>query len=988
MNDQSPNATFHDSSFLQGQNAVYVEQLYGQWAKDPSAVDAAWDAFFRSLGDDETTVTREAKGASWRRADWPPAPSDETTSALTGEWPMLPKAEAKAALDKIAGKAAEKGVSLSDDQLKRAVLDSVRAIMLIRAFRIRGHLHADLDPLGMREIPDHGELKPETYGFTDADMDRPIFIDNVLGLQVASIRQIVDLMKRTYCGTFAIQFMHISNPEEAAWLKERIEGYGKEIAFTREGRRAILNKLVEAEGFEKFLHVKYMGTKRFGLDGGEALIPAMEQIIKRGGALGVKEVVIGMPHRGRLSVLANVLNKPYRAIFHEFQGGSYKPDDVDGSGDVKYHLGASSDRTFDDNTVHLSLTANPSHLEAVNPVVLGKVRAKQDQLSDQTHRTSVLPILLHGDAAFAGQGVVAECLQLSGIRGHRTGGTIHIVVNNQIGFTTAPHFSRTSPYPTDIALMVEAPIFHVNGDDPEAVVHAAKVATEFRQKFQKDVVIDIFCYRRFGHNEGDEPMFTNPAMYKTIKGHKTTLQLYTERLVADGLVPEGEIEEMKAAFQAHLNEEYEVGKNFKPNKADWLDGKWSGLEAEGAEYNAGNTGISPETMAELGTALTRVPEGFELHKTVGRLLEAKKQMFETGKGFDWATGEALAFGSLLVEGHPVRLAGQDSTRGTFSQRHSAFIDQVTEERYYPLNHIRGGQARYEVIDSMLSEYAVLGFEYGYSLAEPNSLVLWEAQFGDFANGAQIMFDQFINSGEKKWLRMSGLVVMMPHGFEGQGPEHSSARLERWLQMSAEDNWIVANCTTPANYFHILRRQLKRPFRKPLLLMTPKSLLRHPQAVSTADEFTTGSTFHRVLWDDAQRGTASLTLKPDSEIRRVVICSGKVYYDLLAARDAAGADDVYLMRLEQFYPFPAQAMSKELDRFKDAEIVWCQEEPKNMGGWTFVEPNLEWVLSRIGAKHGRARYVGRAASASPATGLASRHKAEQEALVNEAITIGA
>ena len=572
MNDQSPNATFHDSSFLQGQNAVYVEQLYGQWAKDPSAVDAAWDAFFRSLGDDETTVTREAKGASWRRADWPPAPSDETTSALTGEWPMLPKAEAKAALDKIAGKAAEKGVSLSDDQLKRAVLDSVRAIMLIRAFRIRGHLHADLDPLGMREIPDHGELKPETYGFTDADMDRPIFIDNVLGLQVASIRQIVDLMKRTYCGTFAIQFMHISNPEEAAWLKERIEGYGKEIAFTREGRRAILNKLVEAEGFEKFLHVKYMGTKRFGLDGGEALIPAMEQIIKRGGALGVKEVVIGMPHRGRLSVLANVLNKPYRAIFHEFQGGSYKPDDVDGSGDVKYHLGASSDRTFDDNTVHLSLTANPSHLEAVNPVVLGKVRAKQDQLSDQTHRTSVLPILLHGDAAFAGQGVVAECLQLSGIRGHRTGGTIHIVVNNQIGFTTAPHFSRTSPYPTDIALMVEAPIFHVNGDDPEAVVHAAKVATEFRQKFQKDVVIDIFCYRRFGHNEGDEPMFTNPAMYKTIKGHKTTLQLYTERLVADGLVPEGEIEEMKAAFQAHLNEEYEVGKNFKPNKADWLDG--------------------------------------------------------------------------------------------------------------------------------------------------------------------------------------------------------------------------------------------------------------------------------------------------------------------------------------------------------------------------------------------------------------------------------
>jgi 2-oxoglutarate dehydrogenase E1 component len=713
----------------------------------------------------------------------------------------------------------------------------------------------------------------------------------------------------------------------------------------------------------------------------------MEQIIKRGGALGVKDVVIGMPHRGRLSVLANVMNKPYRAIFHEFQGGSYKPDDVDGSGDVKYHLGASSDRTFDDNTVHLSLTANPSHLEAVNPVVLGKVRAKQDQLSDQVHRQAVLPILLHGDAAFAGQGVVAECFQLSGIRGHRTGGTMHIVVNNQIGFTTAPHFSRTSPYCTDIALMVEAPIFHVNGDDPEAVVHAARVATEFRQKFHKDVVLDIICYRRFGHNEGDEPMFTNPAMYKTIKGHKTTLQLYTDRLVADGLVPEGEIEEMKAAFQAHLNEEFEVGKNFKPNKADWLDGKWSGLEIEGAEYNAGATGIAPETMAEIGTALTRAPEGFELHKTVGRLLETKKQMFETGEGFDWATGEALAFSSLLVEGHPVRLAGQDSTRGTFSQRHSGIVDQVTEERYYPMNHIRGGQARYEVIDSMLSEYAVLGFEYGYSLAEPNTLTLWEAQFGDFANGAQIMFDQFINSGEKKWLRMSGLVMLMPHGYEGQGPEHSSARLERWLQMSAEDNWIVANCTTPANYFHILRRQLKRPFRKPLVLMTPKSLLRHPLAISKAEEFQTGSNFHRVLWDDAERGRSALTLKPDAQIKRVVICSGKVYYDLLAARDAAGADDVYLMRLEQFYPFPAQAMSKELERFKDAEIVWCQEEPKNMGGWTFVEPNIEWVLNRIGAKHSRPRYVGRAAAASPATGLASRHKAEQESLVNEAITVG-
>ncbi|MBF9022193.1 2-oxoglutarate dehydrogenase E1 component [Rhodobacterales bacterium LSUCC1028] len=984
MTEQSPNDIFHASSFMQGHNAEYLEQLYARYAQDPNSVEESWRAFFASLGDAPADAKAEAAGPSWARGDWPLQPADDLTHALTGEWPAA-AVEVKGAEKKIREKAADAGIELTDAQVQRAVLDSIRALMIIRAYRIRGHLIADIDPLGMRDQTPHPELDPRSYGFTDADMDRPIFIDNVLGLQMASMRQIMEIVKRTYCGTFALQYMHISDPEQSSWLKERIEGYGKEIAFTREGRKAILNKLVEAEGFEKFLHVKYMGTKRFGLDGGEALIPAMEQIIKRGGALGVKEIVIGMPHRGRLSVLANVMGKPYRAIFNEFQGGSFKPEDVDGSGDVKYHLGASSDRTFDDNTVHLSLTANPSHLEAVNPVVLGKVRAKQDQLGD-TERHQVLGILLHGDAAFAGQGVVAEGLGLSGLRGHRTGGTIHIVVNNQIGFTTAPHFSRSSPYPTDIALMVEAPIFHVNGDDPEAVVHAAKVATEFRQKFGKDVVIDIFCYRRFGHNEGDEPMFTNPMMYNRIKKHKTTLQLYTERLVQDGLIPEGEIEDMKAAFQARLNDEFEAGKEYKPNKADWLDGRWSHLNREGEDYQRGETAIKPKTMKEIGKALVSAPQNFVLHKTVARLLETKQEMFDTGQGFDWATAEALAFGSLLTEGYPVRLAGQDSTRGTFSQRHSGLIHQESEERYYPLNNIREGQARYEVIDSMLSEYAVLGFEYGYSLAEPNALVMWEAQFGDFANGAQIMFDQFISSGESKWLRMSGLVMLLPHGFEGQGPEHSSARLERFLQMCGQDNWIVANCTTPANYFHILRRQIHRSFRKPLVLMTPKSLLRHKKAVSRAEEFTTGSSFHRVLWDDAQYGNSDLKLKSDDKIRRVVISSGKVYYDLLEERDARGLDDVYLLRLEQFYPFPAMSLMKELERFKTAEIVWCQEEPKNQGAWTFVEPNLEWVLTRIGATHSRATYAGRAASASPATGLASQHKAQQTALINEALTI--
>ena len=983
MTDQSPNDQFHASSFMQGHNAEYLEQMYARYASDPAAVDEAWAAFFKAMGDDEISVKREAAGPSWARNDWPPMPGDDLTQALTGEW-AAPPAEAKAAGDKIKTKAQEMGVKVTDDQVKRAVLDSIRALMIIRAYRIRGHLIADIDPLGMRSTEPHPELDPKSYGFAEADMDRPIFIDQVLGLQVAPMRQIVEIVRRTYCGTFALQYMHISDPEQAGWLKERIEGFGKEIAFTREGRKAILNKMVEAEGFEKFLHVKYTGTKRFGLDGGESLIPAMEQIIKRGGALGVKDIVIGMPHRGRLNILANVMAKPYRAIFNEFQGGSFKPEDVDGSGDVKYHLGASSDREFDGNTVHLSLTANPSHLEAVNPVVLGKARAKQDQLKD-ADRTQVMPLLLHGDAAFAGQGVVAECFALSGLRGHRTGGTMHIVVNNQIGFTTAPHFSRSSPYPTDNALVVEAPIFHVNGDDPEAVVHAAKVATEFRQKFGKDVVIDIFCYRRFGHNEGDEPMFTNPVMYQKIKGHKTTLTLYTERLVKDGLIPEGEIEDMKAAFQAKMNDEFEAGKNFKPNKADWLDGKWSHLDRNKEDYVRGQTAITEETMAEVGKALTALPEGFPLHRTVGRLLDSRRQMFESGAGFDWATGEALAFGSLLTEGYPVRLAGQDSTRGTFSQRHSGIVNQETEERYYPLNHIRNGQSRFEVIDSALSEYAVLGFEYGYSLAEPNALTMWEAQFGDFANGAQIMFDQFISSGESKWLRMSGLVVLLPHGFEGQGPEHSSARLERFLQMCGQDNWIVANCTTPANYFHILRRQLHRDFRKPLILMTPKSLLRHKLAISAAHDFTTGSSFHRVLWDDAEKGNSDTKLVDDSAIKRVVMCSGKVYFDLLEERDARGIDDVYLLRIEQFYPFPAISLVNELERFKQAEMIWCQEEPKNQGGWTFIEPNLEWVLQRIKAKNDRPRYVGRATSASPATGLASQHKAQQTALVNDALT---
>ena len=980
MSDNNKNISVDLQSFLQGNNAEYMENLHSKFSENADALDTKWQEFFDSLNDQNNDIQKNSYNPSWKRPDWPPINTEDFYNNSNFDQKVDQQYE-----EKIKSKAHAQSINIRDDGLKQAVLDSVRALMLIRAYRIRGHLAANLDPLNILKNNAQPELQPENYGFHDVDLDRPIFIDNVLGLEIASMREIVAIVKRTYCGTFALQYMHISNPDESQWLKERIEGYGKEISFTQKGRKAILNKLIEAEGFEKFLHVKYMGTKRFGLDGGESLVPAMEQIIKRGGALGVKDIIIGMPHRGRLNVLVNVLAKPLRAIFNEFQGGSYKPKEVDGSGDVKYHLGASSDREFDGNKVHLSLTANPSHLEAVNPVVLGKARAKQEQYDDDTRR-SVMPILLHGDAAFAGQGVVAECFGLSGLTGHRTGGTMHIVINNQIGFTTAPHFSRSSPYPTDIALMVEAPIFHVNGDDPEAVVHAARVATEFRQKFAKDVVLDIFCYRRFGHNEGDEPMFTQPLMYKSIKEQKTTLQLYSERLIKDGLIPESEIELSKANFQNILNKEFEAGENYKPNKADWLDGRWSHLDQNKENYQRGSTSISTKAFEKIAVALTKTPKSFKLHKTVERLLIAKADMLEKGEGLDWATGEALAFGSLLLEGFPVRLAGQDSARGTFSQRHSVLIDQETEERFFPLNHIENDQKPYEVIDSMLSEYAVLGFEYGYSLSEPNALVIWEAQFGDFANGAQIMFDQFISSGERKWLRMSGLVMLLPHGFEGQGPEHSSARLERFLQNSAEENWIVANCTTPANYFHILRRQLHRTYRKPLVLMTPKSLLRHKSAISSKAEFIEGSSFHRVLWDDAQKGTSKIKLVSDSKIKQVVLCSGKVYYDLLEKRDKLNLKNTYILRIEQIYPVPIQALTKELSRFKNAALIWCQEEPKNQGAWSFMEPNIEQILNNLSIKAKRAKYVGRPASASPATGLASQHKEQQDKLIFEALNL--
>ena len=974
------NQVLAETSFLYGGNAAFVEDLYARWVEDPKSVEPSWQSFFATLRDRSDEVRRAAAEPSWTPR-LPPEPRPDWMSAIDGMWPAV---EAK-----LGKTIAAQTPAASPAALRAATLDSLRAIMMIRAYRMRGHLAANLDPLGLAQPPeDTSELDPASYGFSEADFDRPIFLDYVLGLETSTIREILGILRRTYCGNLGVQYMHISDPQEKAWLQERIEGKDKEIAFTPEGKIAILKKLIEAEAFERFLHKRFPGTKRFGLDGAEACVPAMEQLIKRGGALGVKDIVIGMPHRGRLNVLAAVMGKPYRVIFHEFQGGSALPSDIEGSGDVKYHLGASSDRVFDGNSVHLSLTANPSHLEIVNPVVIGKARAKQaftlrqDRNSGRGH---VMPVLLHGDAAFAGQGVVAECFTLSGLKGYRTGGSVHFIVNNQIGFTTSPKNSRSSPYPSDVALMVEAPIFHANGDDPEAVTYAAKVATEFRQRFAKDVVVDMFCYRRFGHNEGDDPTFTQPLMYKKIKDLPSTRELYAQRLVAEGVATEEQVAGWVGEFEAFLESEFDAGKTYKADKADWLDGKWSQMHVANDSELRGDTAVPEQKLRDIGIRLNTIPEHVDAHKTLRRVIENRRESIVTGKDIDWSTAEQLAFASLLDEGYPVRLSGQDSMRGTFSQRHSGIVDQTTEEVYIPLNHVGGGQANFEVLDSALSEEAVLGFEYGFSLADPNTLTLWEGQFGDFANGAQVVIDQFISSGERKWLRMSGLVLLLPHGYEGQGPEHSSARLERYLQLCAEDNLQVANCTTPANYFHILRRQMHRPFRKPVILMTPKSLLRHKRAVSNLEDLGPGTSFHRVMPDGAEAGcdVGGIKLVADDKIKRVVLCSGKVYFDLIDARAKSGRDDVYLLRLEQFYPWPLKSLSQVLARFTNAELVWCQEEPKNMGGWTFVDPWLELTLARLKISAKRARYVGRPASASTAAGLMSRHLKELETFLGEA-----
>ena len=971
MTSIKDNTIFNKTSFLEGSNSSFIEELYLKYINNPENVPQSWREFFDGLDEDQKIIQTEIQGPSW-------SPKKNNISQI------IDKVKISAEDNFTKKELLSNGDLATRDGYEKEKEQSVKAIALIRAYRIRGHLIANLDPLGMMERKYLNELHPSNHGFQKEDYNKKIYLREYMDSKYATINEILSFLKKTYCSTIGAEYMHISDPNEKKWFRERMEKKENQLNFTNSGKKFILNKLIQAEGFEKFLAVKFVGTKRFGLDGGEALIPALEQIIKRGGHLGVKEIKIGMPHRGRLNVLANLLQKSYKRIFNEF-AGEFGSSIVESAGDVKYHLGASSNREFDGNLVHISLTDNPSHLEAVDPVVLGQTRAKQFFHKDKK-RQKVVPILIHGDAAFAGQGVVAECFAMSGLRGHNTGGTIHIIVNNQIGFTTNPRFARSSPYPSDIAKMVEAPILHVNADDPEAVVHCARVAIEFRQQFNRDVVIDMICYRRWGHNEGDEPSFTQPLMYQKIRQHPTTLNVYGEKLIKEGTITAEEFDKNKKEFKNLLDEQLKTAKEYKP-KLEWFEGVWSRFRPEKGKDKRGVTGVTADTIKKIGKRITYIPEDFNAHPTIRKIFENKKKMFENGTGFDWATAEQLAFATLLEEGYPVRLSGQDSGRGTFSQRHSVLRDQKNNSYYTPLNNISKKQKRFEVIDSLLSEFAVLGFEHGYALSEPTTLVVWEAQFGDFANGAQVVIDQFIASGERKWSRASGLVMLLPHGYEGQGPEHSSARLERFLQLCAHENIQVMNCTTPANYFHALRRQIHRDFRKPLIIMTPKSLLRNKRCTSNLEDFNKKNTFHRILKDHAEVGGYGLIkLQEDKKIKKVVLCSGKIYFDLIEAREKIKNNKVLFIRIEQLYPFPVKTLAQELKKFKkNARFFWCQEEPQNMGAWNSARNYIEWTLNYIKAENRKVSYIGRKPAASPATGYLKKHLAQQKEIIEKVLS---
>ncbi len=941
-----------NDSFLNSSNAPYVAELFFKYKNDKNSVDESWVSFFNSLNEDEISILADFRGPTWKKRP----------SNIIDDISFYNFSKSK--------------TNINLDLFKSSTLDSIRALRLIRAFRINGHLISNLDPLNIAKKDFHPELDYKSYGLTDNDLNKEIFIDGSLGLNKAPLKEIIKILKETYASFIGVEFLHMQSPEQKQWVQERIEEVKNKTIFTNEGKKAIYKRLVESELFEQFLDRKFLGTKRYGIEGGESMLPGIEQIVKQSCIAGVENIFIGTAHRGRLTLLTTILGMPYRGILSKFQGNLNDPNEVLGSGDVKYHLGVSSDREFEGKKIHLSLAPNPSHLEAVDPVVVGRVRAKQTQLSDKNNEKT-FALLIHGDAAMAGQGIVAETFAMSQLRGFRTGGTIHFVINNQIGFTTMPFYGRSAPYCTEIAKMVQAPIFHVNGDNPEAVVHVCRLASEFRNKFKEDVVVDMFCYRRSGHNEADEPSFTQPLMYKAIKRHPTTMKIYEEQLIKENIFDLNQTTKMKKDFKLFLDKEYENAKSYKPNNADWLEGSWRGLSTASLGSRKGKTSFEKNKLLKIAELIHKIPEDFNAHKKVYKIYLARLKSIQEGKSIDWATAEMLAFATLLDEGYGVRLSGQDSGRGTFSQRHAVLYDQINEKRFVPLRHFKKQQGYFEIIDSFLSEYGVLGFEYGYSQVEPKTLVIWEAQFGDFANNAQTIIDQFITTGERKWLRMSGLTLLLPHGHEGQGPEHTSSRLERFLQMCAEDNIQVANCTSPANYFHILRRQLLRNFRKPLILMTPKSTLRHKKNVSPIENFINDSSFHRVL-------RSNITKEAEKNIRRLIICSGKIYFELQDQIEKLKKSNIFILRLEQIYPFPYDVFLKELKRFKNCEIIWCQEEPKNMGAYGFIKRRIESVMKETSTSQDKLLYIGRRAAASPATGVFDRHLANQKNILRLAI----
>lgn len=929
---------FQATSFLFGSNSVFIEELYVQYQKDPNSVDPSWQEFFKSQKD--------------------VVPLKSTVKIISKD-----KSEAKVAI----------GVKSATNSLSE---NSLKAKFMIRAYREHGHMLAILDPLGLEKLKTRVELKLslEDFGFNANDVNLPVDVSGEFGdLNICTVGELYSFLDQTYSGSIAAEFAHIENEEEKKWLYSQLEGANTHELFASEEKKKFLKDLVEVEGFEQYLHTKFPGAKRFSIEGGDASILCLDQAIKYAASHGVEDAVLGMAHRGRLSTITKVMKKPYRAVMSEFMGGKAFPAELEIAGDVKYHMGYSTDRvTSEGYEIHLSLTPNPSHLEAVNPVVAGKVRAKQDLKGRD--RKKVFGILIHGDAAFCGQGVVAESLVMSGLKPYDVGGIFHIVINNQVGFTANSYEGRSGRYCTEVAKMVGAPIIHVNGDDVEAVALATKIASEYRQIFAKDVVIDIVCYRKYGHNEGDEPMYTQSVMYNVIKTKSTPAKIYADKLVAQGIASETDYNSLKEEFKKFLDQEHSEVASYKP-RAQWLEGNWKGLDPNCRKTVV--TGVKKSQLQKIGLKLCDTPKDFDINSKLAKLFAQRADVLKADEPLDWATGEQLAFATLLLEKIPVRITGQDAERGTFSHRHSVLHSQSSYEVYEPLNNIDSEQSYFEVYNSNLSEYGVLGFEYGYSLVNPQQLVIWEAQFGDFSNGAQIMFDQFISSAETKWLRLSGLVTLLPHGYEGQGPEHSSARLERFLQLCAEDNIQVAYPTTPASIFHLLRRQVLSNYRKPLIVMSPKSLLRHKLATSKLEELAEGTSFVPVI-DEVDSDVAP------AKVKKVIFCTGKVYYDLLEMRRENKITDIAIIRFEQLYPYSEEEVAAVLKKYKNAkEVIWTQEEPQNMGSWQFIKPYLESSLEKA-SFNSELKYIGRDAAASPAVGYLYTHNKEQELLVKKSL----